>query len=163
MIGILKRTAASRPRSELLNLAQAFGINPDTNSILWDDDLMEIANPASGIYWDWMRNMLASGGVFQYEANQFVLAVKDAGIQLDDIDKFASTIHWPRKYPALPTLFFAKRVTANFDGHMHAFAGEMLNVETVLVLFAECVLRPAGILEDHCMCLHHVHVVLGIL
>ena len=43
------------------------------------------------------------------------------------------------------------------------FAGEMLNVVTVLVLFAELVLQPAGILPEHCLCLQHMHVVLSIL
>ena len=51
MIRILKRTAATRPRAEFLNMAQAFGISPDVDSIIWDDAMMEIANPASGIYW----------------------------------------------------------------------------------------------------------------
>ena len=163
MIATLTRTASQCPRQELFNLAQVFGINYDTNSILWDQDIMELTSPASGIYWDWMHNLVASGGVFQYEANAFLIAVKDTGISLSDVDEIAQTIIWPRKYPKLTHNFFATRVTTDTDGHIRAFAAEMFNVDVVLQVFIEYVLQPAGMLGEQCTCMGYMRTVLGIL
>ena len=58
---------------------------------------------------------------------------------------------------------FATRVTTDTDGHIHAFAAEMFNVDVVLQVFIEYVLQPAVMLGEQCTCMGYMRTVLGIL
>ena len=46
---------------------------------------------------------------------------------------------------------------------MRAFAGEILSVVLTLSLFCDCVLRPAGVLLDHCDCMDMMRLIIDIL
>jgi len=90
MIASLKEHATTSTRATLDNLSQVYGITYNTSSIMFDERLLKFATPATGTYWDWMHILVASGGVLQYEANQLVRSIVQAGVGLAELDEFAS-------------------------------------------------------------------------
>ncbi len=84
------------------------------------------------LYWDWMRYIVASGGLAQYQMNQAVRVIVQSGIPIHEIDEFQCKLTYPSNWTKLTKTFFADRVVDNNDAHIKAFAGEML---TAVVAF----------------------------
>ena len=150
---LLRDEAQHGTRASLKKLSQALGISYGDEGVLWDEHLAECANPPDNTYWDWMHILVASGGVFQYECNEFLRALTREGVSLQDLDAFASKVQWPGERGKLPQGFFSKRFVAKTGSHMHAFASEMMSVADVLALFVPLVLLPTSTLPEHCACL----------
>lgn len=148
---LLKHEAQHGSRASLAKLSQALGISYGGEGVLWDEHL-QFANPPDNTFWDWMHVLVASGGVFQYECNEFLRALACVGVSLQDVDAFACAVQWPGERNKLPRGFFAKRFVSKAGSHMHAFASEMMSVADVLVLFVDLVLQPASTLPQHCAC-----------
>ena len=74
--------------TRLEELGKACGINYDPDSIIFDKSLRSVINPIDSTYWDWMRGLVASGGVAQLEVNGFCHAIVHAGTSLESIDQF---------------------------------------------------------------------------
>ena len=163
MAGILREVGTRGSRNELQTLSQAFGLTFAPNALLWDEGLKHICRPVSGTYWDWMHVLIASGGVAQYGANQFVIAARAAGLTPADFDAFAANIKWRKAETKLPASFFQSRVDTDAGKHMHAFASEMFQVYEVIALIIDMVLAPAGAVADHCTCARYMIVILSIL
>lgn len=162
--GMLEHEARHGTQASLAALSQVLGLCYQPCSVMFDSHLKHFANPADCTYWDWMHILLASGGVFQYEANQFVLAAQAEGVPISRLDSMSSLIHWPKgTSDRLFPNFFQKRVTQNTNGHIHAMASEMFSVARVLMLLVQMVLVPAGKLEEHCRCLTHMMAIIDIL
>ena len=164
MIQILTEVHAGGTRTQLDDLCQAFGISFNIHALIFDDSLPAAISPVTGTYWDWMHILVASGGIFQYEANQFVCAIREEGITFGELDHFASNVKWPSSQTRLSRTFFQDRiVVASNDPHLRGFAGEMFLVAGVLTLFIAMVLTPAGLLPEHCRCFSYICVILNIL
>lgn len=112
--------------------------------------------PSECVFFDNMHNLLASGGLAQYQVNAFVnTVVQETAITSADLNEFMSTVVLPRSYSKPPKTFFSSRIVGNERAHCKGFAGEMITIVSILVLFCESVLAPGHILDDHvtCMCL----------
>ena len=150
---LLRHEAIHGSNASVNRLSQALGIKHQAEGVLWDDHLAKFANPAQSTYWDWMHILVASGGVLQYECNEFIRALLTVGVELKDLDNFAAAMHWPEHMQVLPTNFFTKRFVAKPASHIHAYASETLSALEVLVVFAALVLCPSSRLQEHLACL----------
>ena len=163
MVELLVEANNTGTRAQLSDLCQAFGINFDMHALPFDEDLQGVVRPISGTCWDWMHILVASGGVFQYEANEFTRAIQGIGISLVEIDDFASNMKWPSSQTRLSRTFFQDRIVHSDASHLRGFASEMFLVAAVLTLFIEMVLTPANLLVEHNACFSYMCVILNIL
>jgi hypothetical protein len=131
---------------------QIFGLKFDPEALPWDTHLRMVAELPNCIYWDWQHNGVGSGGIGQYELNQFLRAIKRAGISLADVDAFSRSLTFPRGEPKLRGDFFQTRVRDKPGSHIRAFASEVLTATTVVGLFSDQILKPMGVLENHTAC-----------
>ena len=111
MVRILDGVNETGTRAELAHLSQVFGITFNKATLLWDEELRHVARPITGTYWDWMHILLASGCVFQYEANQFILEARRSGIALEDFDALAANIRWRKEQRKLALPLFPTSCT----------------------------------------------------
>jgi len=138
-------------RADFEFLQKAYGINFCESAIIFDEYCRDVVRFPDSIYWDWMHCLLSSGGVAQYNVNYLCLELVNSGTSLENIDTFASEVSWPSSRPRLQKTFFQER-TVNGDGHIRAFASEMLGVISVLGLFLDVVVKPVGVLKPHTDC-----------
>ena len=71
------------------------------------------------------------------------------GITLVDLDTFAARA----KGHKLKRDFFQKRIVANPDGHIKAFASETIEAVKVLIAYSDVVIVQAGVMHEHVRCL----------
>lgn len=150
-------------KKECQKLGQAYGLTFKATGILWHPTLRDKVCPVRQTVYDWMHILVASGGVCQYECNEYVKVLKGQGVLPAQLDAFAAQVFFPKKYQQLPKKFFEERVNWEDNTVLKAFAGETLLVVDTLVLFNEIVLKPLGILQDHRESLELASDILGIL
>ena len=163
MVDLLIEVNNTGTRQQINDICQAFGISFNSDSLLWDQELRLGLKPVSCTHWDWMHILVASGGVFQYEANELVREIQGCGISLTELDDFTSNIKWPSSQTRLSKTFFQDRIVPSEASHLRGFAGEMFLVAAALTLFVEMVLAPAGVLTKHCTCFSYSCIILNIL
>ena len=100
--------------------------------------------------YDWMHVLVASGGMAQYEVNEFAKAVRQLGIPLSTLDRFSRTVILPWGRKNIPRDFFQERINLENDGHVRAYATEVMVALPILVLFIETVVEPNSHLPEHC-------------
>ena len=144
-------------------LGQVYGLTFKSTGILWHPTLRDKVCPVRQTVYDWMHILVASGGVCQYECNEYVKVLKEQGILPGQLDAFATQVTFPKKHQRLPKKFFQERVNWEDNTVLKAFAGETLLVVDTLVLSNRIVLEPLGVLQDHRECLELVASILGIL
>ena len=66
-----------------------------------------VANVPDSRYTDWFHNLLASGGMLQYQINQLLYALGKLGISCESVDQFACVL--PRSHTKLKKTFSADR------------------------------------------------------
>jgi len=152
MVCELQAKYGAVPKSEFAFLEKAFGLCYVPEGILFDEYTRNVVQFPRSIFWDWMHCLLASGGVAQYECNQFARALTRAGISLKQIDDFCSNIAVPEARSKLGNTFFSDRVVNKNDAHMRAFASEMLSVISQLGIFVDAVVKPAGAVTANVKC-----------
>ena len=130
--------------------------------LLWRRSV-DITNMPEGIYYDWMHNLVASGGIAQYEVNQFLLLVLNSRVSLEDLAQFQKTVHYPKSYNSIRSLDLAARLVNQPGAHIKAFAQEVLSLVPMMIFFAEMVLMPLGVLPEHTLCLRYLNDILHIL
>jgi hypothetical protein len=123
--------------SKYASLEKSLGLNFSPDGIVFDRSLWRIFGPVSSTIWDWMHCLVASGGAGQYAVNGFCLHVRQHGVSLEDLDKFASTLRGGnRKFSApLKKTWFQDRVVTDTPSqahHVKGFAGECLTAVAVL-------------------------------
>lgn len=138
--------------AEFSFLEKAYGLVYDPAAMLFDAYTRTVVQFPVSIFWDWMHCLLASGGVAQYECNQFLRALMRSGISLKDVDEFCMKIATPSCQSKLTKTFFRDRVVDKQASHLRAFASEMLSAIQCLGIFVDVVVRPVGILELHIAC-----------
>jgi len=139
--------------NSIKEVEQALGLSYEPGGMAFDREGLSIARLPETVYWDWQHSLVASGGVAQYQLNQFVRKLTASGISCADLDAFAKTIRWPRNSTKLPGNFFQKRVVHKPGKHLRAFANETLSAIDVLHFFSLLVLRPMGWKPDHVLSL----------
>ena len=123
------------------------------------------ANLPDSIYMDWMHSICSSGGVGQYEVNQFLVRlVRLAGRQiLGQLDNFRQAIVWPKREPRHTGLKLEDRVVMKRTSHVRMFASECLQIIMVLGLYSVLQLQPMGMLLEEVECLLLLGRIVGIL
>ena len=150
-------------KKECQRLGQLYGLHYTPFSVLWHPTLGTKVCPIKNTMFDWMHVLVASGGVAQYEVNEFAKQIRDAGIPLSALDTFGKVVRVPKSRGNLPSKFWQDRVNMEANCHIKAFAGEVLVAVPSLNLFASSVLQPLGLLPDHCLCLQYLNDILDIL
>ena len=163
MVRNIKLAAGDHDRKRFEKLQQVYGLVYKTLGILWCEELQDICEPVSGTYWDWMHILMASGGVAQYEFNQYVRRLSAAGVSLQALDAFAAQVVWPALAPSWPKQYFQKRVVNEDDAHLKAFASELFQLMDILSLLLHLVVWPARILERETKCLVSMMAIINIL
>ena len=129
---IAHHEAAALPLEE-----QSTGIKYDEHGILWDDEVRARLQYPMCAYPDWMHHFCASGGLAQYEVNGVILKLESMSIRAADIDVWKNTVRLPRGSTKLSKKFFQDRIVQNFNGHIRAYASEVLTVVVVLGFFLD--------------------------
>ena len=102
-------------------------------------------NPIDHVFYDWMHCGLASGGHGQFVVELMCKSIVGHGIQVETLDHFSQTIHWPAGQHRFPPTFFRTRLSGADGGHVHAFASECMQALRALVLFTKKRAVPRGI------------------
>ena len=106
------------------------------------------------VYWDAQHSVWASGGIAQYECNQFIQHVIGFGIIPDALQTFLRQVHLPKASGSPHIRCDVMRRLARGDGaHIRGFASELLCLVPCLVAFADMVLTPIEALTPHATCL----------
>jgi hypothetical protein len=158
---LLKHGAVTR--AEFNTLEKAYGLVYDSRALLWDPWANRVTRLPDSLYWDWMHCLVASGGIAQYQVNQLLRALCTIGIGLKDVDAFFSQIALPSGRSKLTRNFCQDRVVDKAEAHIRAFASEMISLVQMLGIFADAVVKPAGGLPRHTLCLDRVRELLAIL
>ena len=141
-----------RSAKEFGRLQQALGFTYCEGGLPWSD-MSAIAKVPDCVYWDWMHCLMASGGVAQYEVNQFLRRVARI-LPLDKVDEFCTRIKVPKVHRGCRIPKLEKRVVKKDKAHIRAFAGEIELVVMMLGTFCELVLEPRGMLADEVACFY---------
>ena len=110
-----------------------------------------------------MHILLASGGLGQYEMNEYLKVLQLNNVGLDQLDSFQQGVCIPKALTKLPKCFFAERICKDDDTHLRCFAGELLTAIPAMTLFNSLVLEPLGILRDHRLCFQQLATIIDIL
>ena len=147
----------------LAEAQQDHGIIFDAESTAFDEDICKQANLPDSIYSDTMHNVCASGGVAQYQVNQFCRRVKAHGISFEMLGVWSSCIRMPRQgFAKLSKHWFSIRLSDEHDGsHCRAYASEMLTAVSVLSCFADEWLTPRGWMPAEVCCLKKLELMLN--
>jgi hypothetical protein len=142
---------------------QILGLKYNPEALPWDVHLRDAARLPYCIFWDWQHNGVGSGGIGQYELNQFVRHIMRLGITANDLDEFAKSMSFPRGEPKLRANFFETRIVNRDGAHIRAFASEVLTATTIIGRFSDQVLKPQGALRDHVECFDKWRIIIDIL
>lgn len=155
--------AVSHNKKERNRLGQLFGLHFSHHCPLWRPRLGSQMQPLQQTSFDWMHVLIASGGVAQFELNEFCKVLKTAGINLSVLDGFAKMACGPKSKHKLPATFFEDRINMDENSHMKSFASEILTALPIVALFAEVVLQPVNMLSDYCQCMIHLNDILDVI
>ena len=92
---------------------------------------------------DWMHTLCSSGGLGQYELNQFLRRLKAkvaTGLQpafLAQLDAFRNQVAWPKREPRHASLEFQERMVDKPGKHVRMFAAECMQSILALCLYVE--------------------------
>lgn len=136
------------PQARFEEMEQALGIKFCEHALPLTD-MRGYARIPESRFTDWMHTLCASGGVVQYQVNQFCLALSDAGVPMERLDTFLDVIKVPWGNAKLKRSFFKDRVNRSTTAHIKAFAAEVLSAVVVLSLFSQLVLVPLGVMGEH--------------
>lgn len=150
-------------KKQVNKLGQIFGLTFNKEGILWHPTLKRLVCPVGQTMFDWMHILVASGGVAQYEVNEYVKILRQHNVSLERLDAFAQEVVSPQKHFKLPKDFFQERVNNEDNSHIRCFANEVLVAIPVLVLFNQLVLEPTGLLPEHRECLQLMATILDLL
>ena len=133
-------------------LEQLYGLAYIPQAIIFDPYTRSVVRFPDTVFWDWMHCLVASGGVAQFQVNEFLLRLKADGISLKNVDDFADKVIVPPCWQKLTKTFFRDRTVEGSGHHLRAFASEMLTAIAILGIFVDAVVRPAGNHDHHVRC-----------
>lgn len=164
MAQMLKIAASDEHPKRFDKLEKAYGLVYHPLGLPWCREIQDICNPISNNCWDWMHILMASGGVAQYEFNQYArrLCAK-TGMNFEALDDFAAQIQWPKKAASWPKNYFTKRIVSEDDAHIKAFASELFQCMDILNMLVDVLARPANILQQETACLESMMAIIFLL
>ena len=132
----------------------ACGLKYVRNGLPYDRRARSLAPYPRVLYWDWMHILVASGGVFQYGINSFVINLtRTTGVTLQMLDEFTQQVRLNGGRIKLAKTFWQDRVVSPSKDETHpcmkAFASEMLTATQPLAIFARLVLTDKPALAKH--------------
>ena len=143
----LAEQAAVLGDRELEQLEQRLGYKYAPHGLL-ASDMAAVAKLPDSIFMDWMHTLVSSGGIAQYELNQFLrrllrkLPTAEARARmLSKLDDFAKAIAWPSKQGKWKVKSFQERLVDKPGKPLKMFSTECLQAIIVTCLFVE--LQPA--------------------
>jgi hypothetical protein len=149
----LRSAKATGSAGAFKKLQQDLGFNFDENTLLCSD-MAAIADLPLSSFWDWMHCIVASGGIAQYELNQFVLRIERIREEwLSRIEEIANVVlTWPKEQKKPRKLRLKDRLRRAADQPIRMFASEMLQWIEVVGVFVEVELKPEGHLPEESAC-----------
>ena len=132
-------------------------------------DMAEVADLPRSIFMDWMHSLCSSGGVAQYEVNQFVRRVvglvnnEERSNMFAQLDNFRLAVVWPKREPRFKTLKLEERIVNKPGSHARMFAAECLQVVMAMGLYSVVLLQPRGKLPREIECFLILGRILNIL
>jgi hypothetical protein len=132
-------------------------------------DMAEVADVPRSLYMDWMHSLVSSGGVGQYELNQFLrrilglVARSNRSAMFAKLDDFRKAIQFPAREPKLRGLKLEDRVVDKDTAHVRMFAGECMQLIFVIALYSTMQLVPEGHLQAEVECFLLLTRILAIL
>ena len=131
---------------QMRELERYHGYKAEPQGLLFEQFTREICMPSECTCFDVMHCVLATGGIAQFQTNQFLYDITQrTPITLKHIDDFAQTVKLPRSFSRLSKTFFSTRTRFEANKEMRAFAGEMISTVGVLRLLCVEVLAPMNI------------------
>ena len=119
--------------------------------IIWGP-AQDIAQVPECIFYDWMQNVCASGGVGAHNVNQLVRVVAQAGVTLADITAFIQKVVQPKSNRTLRSFKFEQIIADKPSAPIRAFASEVLSLVPALALMCDVVLGGFDPLRAHVAC-----------
>ncbi len=153
MAAMLRTAWSTKRKGEAMELERQCGLSYSGGVGLVWGPAAELARIPETLCWDIMHVVFASGGVAQYECNQFLQAVRSHGIPLDMVCKFKDQFVFGPGRHTLRAMKLNERIAEGEDKHLRAFAQEVTHLVVVLAVFGNMVLVPKGVMERHCRCI----------
>ena len=164
MACMLKIAASEEHPKRFDKLEKAYGLVFHPLGLPWCQEIQDICNPITNNCWDWMHILMASGGVAQYEFNQYTRRLcKTTGMTLAALDDFAAQLHWPKNAASWPKNYFQKRVVNEDDAHVKAFASELFQYMDILNMLVHVLVQPGNLLEQETACLESMMNMISLL
>jgi len=132
-------------------LQKMCGITYDPSALLWTSARYAAKLPST-TYWDWMHNLVASGGVAQYKVNQFLRRVRPH-MPLEYVESFLAGCTWPAGVKKKPRFKFHTWTLIEKDkAHIKMYASELLQLIEGLGALVEAVLHDVYVLREEVEC-----------
>ncbi len=163
MQALVKETWETKPRAAAVEMERHCGVSFESGIGLVWGPARSIARVPECLYWDAMHCIWASGGIAQYEANQFLLCTSEAGIPLRMVNEFKNRFVLPIGSKTLHAFDLEERVVPGIDKHIRGFAQEIMSLLVVLFTFGDLVLRPRGLLLRHVRCMELLYEITELL
>ena len=108
-------------KKKLYDLEKRCGVKYEPLGVVFEVPLKQIYGGPENFYFDWMHNLIASGGAAQYHVHEFILAVLKHGVTLKQLDVFNSLVVFPKTYGKFTRTLFQDRIVARSkkDTHPH--------------------------------------------
>ena len=106
------------------------------------------------IFWDSMHTLYASGGVAQYERNQYILAIRGVGIPWAQLEDFKNKFVFCPGRGHLKKFILEERIVNGNGSHLRGFASEVLMLVKMLSVFGHLALSPMGLLVRETRCIY---------
>ena len=153
LMAYLREQSGILPKSQFEKLQQVVGWNFSEYSLVCSD-MATIANIPDSVFWDWMHTLCSSGGVAQFELNQYLVRVKAHDNRLlGQLEEFKKHVVLPKlQHKPLKGLAFEDRINTKPHTHIKAFAAEVLSMMVVVGLWVELTLLPEGVLPEETQC-----------
>lgn len=155
MVDLLSTAAQTMPTTsvQFANKEKACGLNYSPGSLLWDLELRQYIDAADFIFIDWYHCLCASGGVAQYEGNEYIRAIiTHTDITLDDLDNFMATVSFPHRHHGFKPGSLGVCWTRKENAPWKYFATDTYEAIVALKAFTLMVLVPSGRLGEHTKC-----------
>ena len=131
-------------------LEQRAGMVYNSDALLWPNARFAAKLPLT-TFWDWMHNLVASGGVAQYEVNQFLRRLKPH-LPLDRVEAWLAGCTWPKGIKRKPRIQFKWALKDKDASHMKIFASELLQLIEGLGGLVEARLHLIPALHEEVAC-----------
>ena len=149
MVDLLLEKQPHLKKGEFQKYCQVLGLNFSPEGLLFQPDLRPLVKPVTGTFWDWMH-VLVSGGLADVELGLFTQRIVAEGIPLSKIEAFVLQFQGFKGGP-FGKNFLTRRLTGDGSAY-HGFAGELLSLLPIMRLFADRVLKPSGLVQEHIAC-----------